>query len=216
MCCSHWFRLTGGQSAEEKLSVRDRSSAPQPITGSDLLWTLRRILRASSAAESNRRVFIFCLIPARDSEQHLRGWFLQQMCDRYTEGETKIICSCVFWGSVEKFTGFRQNAHNTLSAERWEGKCVSGNGHTGGWKGSVEGLYVPPQNKRCTLRQRREVCGPDLNVQQGPKPVCIYSDGAKYFFNTWRKKVYPKWVFIPIYVCLKNKQTQTQTKSKTS
>lgn len=62
-----------------------------------------------------------CLIPGRDSEQHLRGWFLQQMCDRDTEAETKIICSCVFWGCVEKFTGFRQNAHNTFSAEEMGG-----------------------------------------------------------------------------------------------
>lgn len=57
MCCSLWFSGYKRPECREKLSVRDRSSAHQPITWNNLLWTLHRILRASSAAESNHCVF---------------------------------------------------------------------------------------------------------------------------------------------------------------
>lgn len=78
--------------------------------------------------------------------------------------------------AVAYFGGLRGEVH-WIQAERAQHAFCGGDGRVNAYLETahrwmegiqclaVEGLYVPPQNKRCTLRQRREVRGPDLNAQ---------------------------------------------------
>lgn len=172
MCCGLWFRVPGGQSAEEKLSVRDRSSAHQPITGNNLLWTLRRILRASSAADYNCCVilgFFSVWVPPVNQKNTSEVGFCSRCVTEIPKVKQRLSAVAYFGGSwleahAHDFCG-RDGSVNAYFETRTQ---VDGRDQ----RLAVEGLYVPPQNKRCTLRQWRGVRGPDLTEQQDLKPVC--------------------------------------------
>lgn len=150
----------------EKLSVQDRSSAHQPITGNNLLWTLRRILRGSCAAESTRRVSDSRpwfrttpqrLVSAADVWQRYKSWNKDHLQLRILglRGE-------VHWIQAERAQHVFCRRDGRVNASLGTGTQVDRRNQCL----AVLGLYVPPQNKRCTLRQRKEVRGPDVSVQQ--------------------------------------------------
>lgn len=75
-----------------------------------------------------------CLIPARGSEQHIRGSFLQQMCKEIQKVKQRLSAVAYFGAAWRSSLDSCRPRTTIFLRNRWEGKCVSGNGHTGGLK----------------------------------------------------------------------------------
>lgn len=166
MCCSLRFRVRATE-CSGKLSVRDRSRAPQPIlrwgticfelcAGFEHPVVLHKCgfcvfffnLSLPLIAGCDKRKKYIYISPGANS--------LQQMHDKDTEGETKSICSCVFDAAWRSYLGSGR-PHRGMSRgfkASWEkkmgGQCVSGNRHTGGSDNNMWSLFISGMSFQTT------------------------------------------------------------------